>query len=102
MRLLLSGEIIEAATAESWGLVSRLADDDAAEDEALAFAARLARGPAMALEHIKEVVLLGADLPLDAAVALERKSMHMLFDTEDQREGMAAFLEKRKPGYKGR
>ena len=57
--------------------------------------------PPVALAHIKEVVLAGADLPLDAALALERRAFHMLFDTADQKEGMAAFLEKRPARFTG-
>lgn len=99
LRLLMTGEFIKAPVAAEWGLVSHLADDERVEDEALALAARLAAGPALALEFIKEAVLTGADLPLSAGLALERRSMHVLFDTADQKEGMAAFLEQREPKY---
>jgi 1,4-dihydroxy-2-naphthoyl-CoA synthase len=47
------------------------------------------------------VVLHGADAPLGAALALERKALQLLFATQDKQEGMKAFLEKRKPDYKG-
>ncbi|MNT35007.1 2,3-dehydroadipyl-CoA hydratase [compost metagenome] len=56
----------------------------------------------MALEEIKEVVLLSEDMPLNAGLALERKAFQLLFDTQDQKEGMSAFLEKRKPIYQGK
>jgi enoyl-CoA hydratase len=48
------------------------------------------------------VMRLGADVPLDTALALERRLFERLFDTDDQEEGMGAFLEKRKPVYRGR
>ena len=61
------------------------------------------RPPApLALAQIKEVVLAGADLPLDSALALERKAFQLLFDSQDQKEGMQAFLEKRPPNYQGK
>jgi len=50
----------------------------------------------------KEVVLTGQDCPLDAALNLERKAFELLFATEDQKEGMRAFAEKRKPDFQGR
>ncbi len=100
-RLLMTGDTIDAAKAESWGLVSEVTDDDAVLPTALKMAGKIARLPPAALEHIKETVLLGADLPLQSAIALERKSYHMLFDTADQKEGMLAFKEKRKAEFKG-
>lgn len=103
MRLLLTGERIDAATADAWGMVSELVDDDGAVlDRALTYARNIAKGPALAAEQIKETLLLGADLPLQAAIALERKSYHLLFDSDDQTEGMTAFIEKRKPTFTGR
>lgn len=89
------------ATAEAWGLASLAVDDEEVDAAAVALAAKVARGPAVALEFIKEMVLAGADLPLTAALALERKSLHLLFDSAGQAEGMAAFLEKRRPSFKG-
>lgn len=62
----------------------------------------LAKLPPIALEQIKEVALLAEDVPLNAGLALERKSFQMLFSSEDQKEGMQAFIEKRKPSYQGR
>lgn len=101
MRMLMTGEQIGGETAERWGLASEVVDDDAVLERALELAERIASGPAVALEHIKETVLLGADLPLQSALALERRSFQLLFDTDDQREGMAAFIERRKPAFKG-
>lgn len=62
----------------------------------------LAKLPPIALEQIKEVALLAEDVPLNAGLSLERKSFQMLFSSEDQKEGMQAFIEKRKPNYQGR
>jgi enoyl-CoA hydratase/carnithine racemase len=51
--------------------------------------------------QIKEVMLAGADLPLDSALTLERKAFQLLFDSRDQKEGAAAFLEKRQASFQG-
>lgn len=101
MRLLLTGEIISAQTAYDWGLVSQLVPDDEVVDTALTMANCIAGMSPEAVHHIKETVALGQDMPLNAALTLERRAFNMLFDTQDQKEGMAAFIEKRKPQFKG-
>ncbi len=102
MRMLLTGEPVGARDAEAMGLVSAVVPDDRVLETALALAGRIAAMPPLAVRQIKEVVLAGADLPLDGALALERKAFQLLFASADQKEGMRAFLEKRKPGYEGR
>jgi enoyl-CoA hydratase/carnithine racemase len=99
MRMLLTGEAISAATACDWGLVSDLAPDEEVLDRALAYAEKIAKAPAMAAREIKAVALAGADLPLETALALERRAFWLLFGTPDQQEGMAAFLAKRPPNF---
>ena len=84
------------------GLASCAVADDAVEQTALDYATTIAAMPPLAAESIKEVVGLGADAPLATALALERKAMQLLFSSADQKEGMAAFLAKRKPGFTGR
>jgi enoyl-CoA hydratase/carnithine racemase len=101
MRLCLTGEIIDAEEAYGMGLVSRVVEDDAVMDTAMKMAERLSRLPPIALAQIKEVILHGADAPLGAALALERKAVQILFASRDKQEGMAAFLEKRRPTYTG-
>jgi enoyl-CoA hydratase len=102
MKLLMTGAAIDAREAERIGLVSELVPDADLMNRAEALARELAALPPVALAEIKEVVLAGEDLPLSAALALERKSYNLMFATEDQKEGMAAFIEKRKPDFKGR
>lgn len=102
MKLLLTGEIVSAAEAETMGLVSEVVPDAEVLERALTMAGRIAKAPPIAVRQIKEVVANGADASLESALWLERKAFELLFDTEDQKEGMAAFLEKRKPDYKGR
>jgi len=99
MRMLLLGEPITADEAERAGLVSEVVGDAEVLDRALALATTVAALPVQALRRIKQVVLAGSDLPLDAALVLESQSMQLLFGTHDQREGMAAFMEKRKPVF---
>ncbi|CAD5109152.1 enoyl-CoA hydratase-related protein [Zestomonas carbonaria] len=102
LRILLSGCLVSAGEALAMGLVSEVTAQPDALPRALELAGEIARLPALALEQIKEVVLTGADLPLEQALSLERKAFHLLFDTHDQKEGMRAFLDKREPEYQGR
>lgn len=101
MRLVLTGEIIGAAEALSMGLVSRVVPDAEVYETALKTAQKIARLPPIAVRQAKEAVLLGADAPLSTALALERKSLQLMFATSDKTEGMRAFLEKRKPEFRG-
>jgi enoyl-CoA hydratase/carnithine racemase len=102
LRWLLTGDLLSAAEAHRLGLVSEVVPDGEVLPHALEIAARIAALPPLAVAAIKEAVLLGADLPLDAALRLEAESFQRLFASEDRGEGMRAFLEKRKPVFKGR
>src|SRR5579883_387976 len=102
MRWLLTGDLLSGAQAHSLGLVSEVVPDGQVLPHALEIATRIAALRPLAVAAIKEAVLLGADLPLDAALRLEAQSFQMLFATEDRTEGMRAFLEKRKADFKGR
>ena len=102
MKMLLTGEAVSATQALEMGLVSEMVPDADVVDRAPALAKRIADLPPIAVMLCKEVVLTGQDCPLDAALNLERKAFDLLFDTEDQKEGMRAFIEKRKPVFEGR
>jgi len=102
MKMLLTGEMVGAKQALEMGLASEVVPDARVLDRALALAGRIAELPPIAVMLCKEVVLTGQDCPLDAALNLERKAFDLLFDTEDQKEGMRAFAEKRKPRFQGR
>jgi len=102
MRMLLTGEPVPARDALAMGLISEVVADADVFDTALRIAKTIAALPALAVMQIKEAVLAGQDSSLDAAMALERKSFQLLFATSDQKEGMRAFLEKRKPDFQGR
>lgn len=95
------GHNINAQTALSYGLVNKVVADEELIDEALALAKKLAAGPPDALKAAKKVINYGIDLDLKAGIELEAISWSNLFSTHDQREGMEAFLEKRKPIFKG-
>lgn len=101
MRLLLTAERITAEEAWRIGLVSDLVEDDKVVDHAIGLGERIAALPPLAMRQIKEVALAGSDAPLEAALRLERKAFQLLFDSADKKEGLAAFLEKRKPTFRG-
>ena len=82
--------------------MDRVFPADRLVDEAVDYVARLAKGPTLAIGNIKIATRLGADLPLEGALALEREAVWRLFMSEDAAEGLAAFAEKRAPVWKGR
>ncbi len=102
MLLLLTGDMLTAREAFDAGLVSKVSEDGAALDDALALARRIAAMPPLAVAEIKRVLHAGLEAPLDVALELERRAAYLLFDSEDKREAMRAFLEKRPPTFKGR
>ncbi len=101
-RYLLTGDFIPAATASEMGIVSEVVPDADVVAHALKIASKIAALPPLAVDAIKEVIHLGADASLDTALVLERKAFQLLFATEDRDEGIKAFMEKRKPVFKGR
>jgi enoyl-CoA hydratase len=102
MRWVLTGDLLSAAEALRLSLVSEVVADDDVLPHALELATRIAALPPLAVAAIKESILRGADLPLEAALRLEGECFQKLFTTEDRAEGMQAFLEKRRPEFKGR
>ena len=98
----LTGERIPAPAAYAANLVSEIVADGTALERSLAVAKQIANAPPLAVRAIREVVRFGADASLDAGLALERRAFERLFDSEDQKEGMRAFMEKRVPEFKGR
>ena len=101
MEMVLTGKPVDPAAARSLGIVDRLLAPDRLLPEAIEFAASLAQGPTQALGEIKTALRQGIELPLDAALTLERGGIARLFQTRDAREGMDAFAEKRKPVWQG-
>ena len=102
MEMILTGEPITAREAHAAGLVARVTQDELVVEDALAMAARIAEKSPIALRLAKEAVNAAHEMSLTDALAYERRLFYLLFASEDQKEGMAAFLEKRKPDFKGR
>ena len=102
MEMILTGEPITAREAEAAGLVARVTQDELCVEDALALAAKVAAKSPIALRLAKEAVNAAYEMSLTDALAHERRLFYLLFASEDQKEGMAAFLEKRAADFKGR
>ena len=102
MEMCLTGRMMDAAEAERAGLVSRVIPADRLIEEALKVAASIAALSAPSVMIAKECVNRAYETTLAEGVRFERRVFHSLFATEDQKEGMAAFAEKRAPAFKGR
>jgi enoyl-CoA hydratase len=100
MDLCLTGRRMGAEEAERAGLVARIVQADSLVEEALAMARTIAAMPRAAVMMAKEAVNRAQELALSEGVRFERRAFHALFATHDQKEGMAAFVEKRKPQFK--
>ncbi|MET3526499.1 enoyl-CoA hydratase [Phenylobacterium koreense] len=101
MEMILTGRMMDAAEAERAGLVSRVVPADQLIGEAMAAAAKIAGQSPLAVMMNKELVEAAYETTLATGVAMERRMFHSLFAFDDQKEGMAAFIEKRKPAFKG-
>lgn len=100
--LMYTGDIIDAREAERIGLVNRVVPHDRLMDEAAALAKRLAKGPPLALAQIKRAVHSGLMNNLEQQLYFETYAQDFGFGTEDFKEGLSSFLEKRQPQFKGR
>ena len=102
MDLILTGRTITAREGEAMGLISRVVPAEETLEAALALAGTVASKAPVAVLAAKEAVRLAEELPLSAGLRHERRAFFALFASEDQTEGMSAFVEKRRPEWKGR
>ena len=102
MEMVLTGRALTAQEAVAAGLVVRVVPAEVCLEEAMRLAAEIARQAPVAVRLAKEAVLQAYETSLEAGLAFERRSFHALFGTEDKREGVRAFLEKRRPDFQGR
>ena len=102
MEMCLTGRMMDAAEAERSGLVARVVPAASLLDEALKTAEAIAAMPPLAAVAVKEMVNAAFEIPLSQGIRFERRLFHGLFGTEDQKEGMTAFVEKRPGNWKGR
>ncbi|MBA2756493.1 MAG: enoyl-CoA hydratase/isomerase family protein [Chloroflexi bacterium] len=102
MELILTGRTMDAAEARAAGLVTRVVPADEVLEAALALGDVIASMPPLAVRAAKRAVRQAEELPLRAGLQAERAAFFELFATDDQREGMRAFMEKRAPAWTGR
>jgi E-phenylitaconyl-CoA hydratase len=102
MELLLTGDRIDAARAERWGLVNRVVPMDELLGTAMDYARRIAANAPLAVQATKELALRSRDLDLAGGLRLEQTVNRLLQFTADAKEGPAAFAEKREPRFEGR
>lgn len=102
MDMILTARNMDAAEAERSGLVSRVVPAERLIEEAVAAASKIAGQSPLAAMMNKEMVQAAYEMTLSAGVNFERRLFHSLFAFDDQKEGMAAFIEKRKPNFRGR
>ena len=102
MDMHLTGRFMDAAEAERSGLVSRVVPAKKLMEEAMAMAHKIAEKSALTARAVKEAVNRSYESSLREGLLFERRLFHALFATEDQKEGMAAFLEKREPQFRDR
>jgi enoyl-CoA hydratase len=102
MDMILTGRMMDAEEAERSGLVARVFTDDRLIEESMAAARTIAGYGKAATMAARETVERGLEVSLHEGLLFERRVFHALFATEDQKEGMAAFVEKRAPQFKGK
>ena len=102
MELVLTGRMMTADEAFAAGLITKVVPAELSLIEAIRLAQEIAAKPPLAVQIAKDAVLKAFDTTLETGLEYERRSFNLLFATEDRREGMTAFLEKRAPAFKGR
>ena len=98
--LIFTTDMIDGEEAYRIGLVNKVVDEDKLMDEALAMANNISQKGQIAVRFAKTAINRGIETDMETAMAIERDLFGLCFSTEDQKEGMEAFLEKRNPNYK--
>lgn len=101
MEMIVSGRHVDANEALNWGLVNHVYPQDRLMDEALSIAGTICQKGPLAVRLSKQAIVRGASLDLDSGCQIESQAFGLCFSSAEQKEGMAAFLEKRKPEFKG-
>lgn len=102
MEMVLTGKMISAQEALQWGLINKVVPVEYYLQEAKDLAKEIANKPPVAVRLAKEAVLKSFDTTIEGGLEFERKNFYLLFASEDQKEGMKAFVEKRKAEWKGK
>jgi enoyl-CoA hydratase len=107
IEMMATGETFDFDQAEKWGIVNKVVDAGSRDDflqQAVTYAKQFTTPgkAAKAVGHIKRSVQTGAELPFETALSLERELQQQLFASEDAKEGLNAYVEKRKPAFKGK
>ncbi|WP_096154424.1 enoyl-CoA hydratase/isomerase family protein [Bacillus sp. FJAT-45066] len=102
MEWLFTGERMSANEALHYGVINRIISDELLLAETMKYAKKISKQAPLSLRLIKESVLKAVDYPLYEGMQHERKNFYLLFSSEDQKEGMKAFQERRRPNFKGK
>jgi len=102
MEIILTGRMVGAVEMYESGLITKLSEDDKYLDDAIGIAKIICSKSPIAVQLAKESILRSFDTTLETGIELERKNFYMLFASEDKMEGMKAFIEKRKPTWRGK
>ncbi|MEI5908995.1 enoyl-CoA hydratase-related protein [Bacillus spongiae] len=102
MEWLLTGDRMSATEAERLGIINQTFMPELLLEETVRFTQKIAEQPSLSVRMIKEATLKAVDMSVAEGMKFERKNFSLLFSSEDQKEGMQAFMEKRKPNYRGR
>lgn len=102
MEMILTGRMYTAREMFEAGLITRIADDEVYLEEAIALAKEIAQMPPIAVQIAKDAIMKSFDTTIEGGLEYERKAFYLLFASDDMKEGMNAFVEKRKPKWTGK
>ncbi|WP_068555282.1 short-chain-enoyl-CoA hydratase [Thermotalea metallivorans] len=97
-----TGDMVDAGEAERWGLVNKVVSHEQLMEEAIGLASKIASKAQLAVRYAKIAINRGMETDIDTGIQIEADLFGLCFATQDQKEGMAAFLEKRKPNFQSK